>query len=260
MSEATNIERLRNRLLLRIRRRYRVVCAPIQIGAVRLNFTRIENPDSVLDMVVDEVDRYERLHGKQKSGEDLHLPYWAELWDSAPAVGQYLASVDGRKLLVRRHADQPVNVLDLGCGMGLAGATAAAMGADVLFADLEPHALLFARLNSLPWQHHVRTRRLNWRTDHLGERFPLILGADILYERAQWVYLEPFWRKHLAADGTIILGEPGRPTGDAFIEWIAQHGWDFSTHLEHVTTRPQPVRIFVLRPRSASSSTKTPHP
>ena len=41
--------------------------------------------------------------------------------------------------------------------MGLTGTVAAAMGADVTFADLEAPALLFARMNSLPFdpEEHV---------------------------------------------------------------------------------------------------------
>src|SRR5262245_66037430 len=99
------------------------------------------------------------------------------------------------------------NVLDLGCGMGLSGTAAAALGARVLFADLEAAALLFARLNSVPYRGRVRTRQTDWRRDNLGERFDLILGADILYERKQWENLEPFWRAHLAPSGSILLGE-----------------------------------------------------
>ena len=250
LARAEQIDRLRQRLLLRIRRRYSVSFVPLDVGRLHLHFVRIENADRVLDMVADEVDRDERKHGKRKYGEELHLPYWAELWDSAPAVGQYLTSVDGRRLLSRRQPDAGPNVLDLGCGMGLAGTTAAALGARVLFADLEPHALLFARLNSLPWFEQVRTRRLNWRTDNLAEKFEVILGADILYEKAQWVHLEPFWDAHLAADGAVILGEPGRPTGDEFLQWIADRPWTAAMHLERIATRDKPVRVLVLRRRT----------
>jgi len=129
----------------------------------------------------------------------------------------------------------------------LTGTVAARLGMRVLFADREPPALLFARLNSLADAPRVRTRRLNWQTDRLGETFDLILGADILYEKRQWDFLEPFWRAHLAAGGTVLLGEPGRQTGDQFLDWIrARGGWDLRQHSEKVTTRPTPIRLFEL--------------
>ena len=87
---------------------------------------------------------------------------------------------------------------------------------------------------------------MNWQKDDLGERFDLILGADILYERAQWDHLIRFWRAHMARDGLILLGEPGRQSGDLFITWIAEQGWNLEQLEEPVTTRPRPVRIFRL--------------
>jgi predicted nicotinamide N-methyase len=171
--------------------------------------------------------------------DQLHLPYWAELWDSAVGMGQWLA----------RQAptlSQGLSVLDLGCGMGLSGTVAATVGHRVLFADLEPPALLFARLNSLAWTQRVRARRLDWRKDRLGERFDLILGADILYERKQWDHLEPFWREHLAPAGSVLLGEPGRRTGELFVEWIRARGWTLEELAEPVETRSKPIRLFRL--------------
>jgi hypothetical protein len=134
--------------------------------------------------------------------------------------------------------------------MGLSGTVAAGLGARVLFADLEAPALLFARLNSLPWRRRVRTRQLDWQCDRLDERFDLILGADILYEKAQWPFLEPFWRAHLAPGGSVLLGEPGRGTGDQFIPWIAVRGWSLETFEQPVPTRPRPIRLFKLRVRA----------
>jgi predicted nicotinamide N-methyase len=131
--------------------------------------------------------------------------------------------------------------------MGLSGTVAAALGHRVLFADLEPAALLFARLNSLAWNDRVRARRLNWRSDELAESFDLILGADILYERAQWAHLDRFWQQHLRAGGRILLGEPGRQSGDMFIAWIQSRGWHLAQLIEPVATRPKPIRLFVLR-------------
>ena len=226
------------RLLARIHRRYQTKTQTWRIGLLEIPFTRIADPDVVLDQVAAEEDRREKVSGKRHEGEELHLPYWAELWESGLGIGQLLVS--SPQLVLGK------NVLDLGCGMGLAGTVAAALGAHVLFADLEPDSLLFATLNSLPWREKVRTRRLNWQKDQLDEQFDLILGADILYEKQQWAFLEPFWRKHIAPAGSILLGEPGRQTGNLFLEWIKTKNWKLALSEQPVPTRPRPIRVFHL--------------
>ena len=231
----------RHRLLHRIHRRYQTTEQIVGLNGVKFPFVRVTDPDVVLDQVAAEVDLHERLHGREASGQMMHLPYWAELWDSAMGIALHLAE-NASRLNLRK-----LSVLDLGCGMGLSGAAAAGLGARLLFADLESPALLFARLNSLPWRRRVRTRQLNWQRDRLNERFDLIIGADILYEKAQWPYLEPFWRAHLNAGGTALLGEPGRSTGDMFQQWIADRGWLLERLEQPVSTREKPIRLFALK-------------
>ena len=240
----------RHQLLRRIHARYRTVTETVRVGPLAFPFTRIADPDRVLDEVAAEEDRLEKVSGRRADGDYLHLPYWAELWDSAMGVAQWLVeNVNG---IPRKVSD--LSALDLGCGMGLTGTVAAALGARVIFADIATPALLFARLNSLPSRGRVRTRQLDWRRDRLGERFDLILGADILYERKQWEYLEPFWRAHLAPGGTVLLGEPGRRTGDAFPEWIRARDWALHTEERLVPSRPEPIRLFLLAQRKEHGS------
>jgi len=244
--------RFRRRLLERIRRRYDILTERLRAGWLEVVFTRIADPSRVFDEVARDEDSKDRLAGRRRPGDELHIPYWAELWESSLGVGQLLAGEDGRRLLAGRGGGR-TSVLDLGCGMGFAGCVAAALGAQVLFADLEPPALLFAALNSLPWRDQVRTRRLNWRTDTLDERFNLILGADILYERQQWEYLEPFWRRHLLPGGKILLGEPGRQTGAGFLEWIAPRGWRIEPLTAHLADRNKTIRLFLTAPAETRS-------
>jgi predicted nicotinamide N-methyase len=230
------LTKLRDQLLWRIRRKWETLTERVNVGPLTLHFTRIADPNVVLDRVAEEEDRRDKLAGHRRDQAVLHLPYWAELWDSALAVAEEVAAthVAGR------------DVLDLGCGMGLTGTVAAALGANVLFADLEPDALLFAQLNSLPWRNRTRTRQLNWQTARLHQRFDLIIGADILYERTQWPHLEPFWRGHLKPGGAILLGEPGRQTGDLFLDWIKPRSWTLYQSHRPVPTRPKPIRLFKL--------------
>jgi predicted nicotinamide N-methyase len=238
--ETDALRRLRGRLLHRIQRRYPTVTEQRQLGPESLSFTRVADPDLVLDQVVEECDRIEQQTGVRLQ-DPLHLPYWAELWDSAGGVGAYLLEkADGKTVLAGK------SVLDLGCGMGLTGTICAALGARVMMADLEAAPLLFARFNSLPWRQNVRLRRLDWQRDVLAERFDVIVGADILYERKQWEFLDDFWKRHLAGGGEIILGEPGRMTGDTFLEWAPQRGWGLERSDRKVPTREAPVRVLRL--------------
>ena len=230
-----------------------MVTEPVELSSLRLSFTRVADPDRVLDDIAADEDRRERATGRRASDDQLHLPYWAELWDSAFGIGQFLVRNRTEDSGLRTQPERAIprsvlsrSVLDLGCGMGFAGTVAAACGHRVLFADLESPALLFARLNSLTWRQRVRTRQLNWRTDRLDERFDLILGADILYERKQWDHLEPFWRAHLADNGSVLLGEPGRRTGELFVDWIRERGWNLGELAEPVETRSNPIRLFRL--------------
>jgi predicted nicotinamide N-methyase len=239
MLSMTKLAETRCRLLERIGRKYVTVTQTHAVGPLRLKFTRIADADVVLDQIVEAEDRREKITGQRRSGNELHLPYWAELWDSAFGIAAHL--VDRKSQIQNCKC-----VLDLGCGMGFAGMAAAAMGAKVLFADIEADALLFARLNTLPWKNRVRTRQLNWQSDRLDESFDLILGADVLYDRTQWEFLDAFFRAHLRADGRVLLGEPGRQTGEMFTSWITQRGWNLTHASEKIPTRPAPIRIFQL--------------
>src|SRR5690349_6446616 len=117
----------RARLLSRIHRQYETVTENRMIGAAAVPFTRIKDPDRVLDQVVEECDRRERQSGVRLE-DPQHLPYWAELWDSAGGVGQILINH------LSKLEGPPPRTLDLGRGMGLTGTIAAAMGAPVLLA------------------------------------------------------------------------------------------------------------------------------
>lgn len=244
--------RRRAALLRRIHRTYQTRVVRLDLGPLALDFVRVADPDVVLDMVAEEEGRIHRLTGRSPAADQLHLPYWAELWDSAPALAQFLAR--HWTTLGPGAAAPPRSVLDLGCGMGLSGTVAAALGARVLFADLETPALLFAELNSLPWRSRVRLRKVNWQAQDLEERFDLVLGADIIYERAQWQYLEPFFRRHVGGRGRVLLGEPGRPAGEAFPAWAASRGWSVERFDERLAGREQPIHILSLANRSGRTT------
>lgn len=274
--------RLRLRLLTRIHRSYQTIEQTLQVGPLAIAFTRPADPNVALNNAVAAEAQRDRQTGRSHSGDEIHLPYWAQLWDSSLGMGVFMVrqwaqmhapdqdsavAKLARNLMRQGQAWRPptvrppqtprfptggaarARVLDLGCGMGLTGAVAARLGAAVTFADLEPWALIFSRLNSLSDRAHCHYRRLNWRTDRLTQRFDLILGADVLYERQQWEPLDAFFQHHLADGGAVLLGEPGRVTGDDYPAWIAQRPWGFD-RFDQSLPGGRPIRIFQLTRKS----------
>ena len=65
-----------------------------------------------------------------------------------------------------------------------------------------------------------------------------------MYDRNQWDFLERFWRAHLTDRGVVLLGEPGRNSGDVFIDWIAKRGWQLEQFQQTIPTREAPIRLF----------------
>jgi predicted nicotinamide N-methyase len=214
-------------LLQQIRQQYDIVSEEICLGDLTLEFWRVADPESVLDE-----EALLRSHA-----ELPWQPYWAESWDTAYGVAGELADRDVEGL----------RVLDLGCGLGLTGTVAAARGAEVVMADYAPPALPFARLNSWPWREHVQVLQLDWRTDSLGQKFDLIVGSDILYDREDLPYLDAFWRGHLGGGGSILLGDPTRLLTREFIQWIRRRGWQMEESRRHVPQSDRPIRLIELR-------------
>jgi len=237
------------RLHARLARRFDLITEPIAVGPLRIAFTRVADPEKVLDELCHRIDIEERLTGRRVTGDHLGLPYWAELWDSAIGIGQYLAmnTTDRRRADIDANPSPADTVLDLGCGMGLAGTVAAVMGADVTFADVETDCLLFSAVNGLRHSANVSWKKTDWQRDDLGRRFDLIIGSDVLYDRTQWPHLDAFFRRHLQPNGRVLLGEPGRQSGDLFIPWILERNWQFHQYDQSVPTRATPIRLFELK-------------
>ncbi len=247
MDRKIKISRLENRLA----RRFDLTTETIPVGPLRVQFTRVKDPEKVLDDLCAKIDAHEQATGTRIAGDDLGLPYWAELWDSSIGVGHWLIRESENWRPTKQEIADGVSprsktVLDLGCGMGLAGTVAALLGAEVTFGDIEKDCLLFSALNGLRYSEHVKSRKVNWQKDDLKEKFDLIIGSDVLYDKTQWEYLHPFFQKHLVKSGKIILGEPGRQTGELFVPWIQERGWVLKEQRETVPTRSVPIRLFEL--------------
>lgn len=152
-----------------------------------------------------------------------HPPYGLLLWESSVALAKVLAR-RGRAGLSGR------TVLELGCGIGLAGLVAASHGARVLMTDYLRVALDIAAENARRNRlRNIETQLLDWRDWTGAERFDLIIGADIAYETEMHGALLKVLATGLLPRGEVILADPSRDQGAAFTDHLSAIGWRCET-------------------------------
>jgi predicted nicotinamide N-methyase len=125
-------------------------------------------------------------------------------------------------------------ILELGCGLGLAGIAAAKAGAFVTLSDYEHDALKFCRYNAMRNLSEniidsIRFLYLDWRELPALEKFDMILAADVVYERRNFFPLIEVLQKLLEPNGIAIITEPGRTIGEHFLAMLREHGFELAT-------------------------------
>jgi predicted nicotinamide N-methyase len=149
---------------------------------------------------------------------DDYMPYWAYLWPGAFLLAEALAIHEG--------AWPGLEALELGCGLGLAGLTALARGLRVRFTDYDAAPLRFvarsAAENAFPAS-RFSTGILDW-TEPPEEQYPLILGADVLYERRLVPLVVGVIARMLAPGGGAWLAGPYRVATEDLYIWLDRHG------------------------------------
>jgi len=166
-------------------------------------------------------------------------PYWAHLWSGAEVLAGALP----------RDA---CCVLELGCGLGLPGLTAACRGARVTFVDRVPDALAFvrasARANGLATTDLVAA---DVTRPALAARFDLVLAAELVYERAAFPGLARVIAAHLAPGGRALLTDAGRIDTRAFYAELTSAGlaWHATDYRVREEGLPLTVKLVEITPR-----------
>ena len=147
------------------------------------------------------------------------FPFGLMLWESAPVLAEALA--ERPQLVAGRR------VLELGAGVGLAGLVARHLGAaQVRQTDTSEEALALcamnAELNEIEGIDIARGDWTDWRDDAL---YDLIIGSDILYDRAAHAPVMAILARNLAPGGRVLLTDPGRMDTPAFIAALESEGW-----------------------------------
>jgi ETFB lysine methyltransferase len=217
----------RLRYLLRtINTSYDTVLQEFAVEGLTIELLRVADVDALLD-------RFPKVQFRP----DERLPYWADLWPSSLALAKYLWEA----------ADlQAVEVLELGCGLGLVGIVASRKGGKVTCTDYEADALAFTRYNVLRNDcQQAIVRHLDWHAPTLSQAYGVIVASDILYERANFQPLLSMMQSALEPDGHFILAEPNRPVARDFLRLLRDHGFQYERSTADVEVGDERYRVSI---------------
>lgn len=148
---------------------------------------------------------------------DAHAPeppYWAHVWPGSRALARRTAQIEcaGRR------------IVDLGCGLGLAGIVAALRGALVTLVDRARASTQFARANAALNGCRVAVVQSDIRQPGIRGLFDYCLAADVTYDPALQEALASFLHRHLAPAGRAWCAESVRTFDPGFRQACTLYG------------------------------------
>jgi len=170
------------------------------------------------------------------AGEARRLGICSASW---PLFGLiWPSSIQMAQRLLRRPVDPDERILEIGCGLALPTLVGRRLGARITASDRHPLSRAFLEFNAeLNDIETVKYRHGQWGelggvcvrdtgVERLSDRYDLILGSDLLYDRNAPAELAYFIDDHAAARAEVWIVDPDRGHRPAFTREMAGYGFD----------------------------------
>jgi predicted nicotinamide N-methyase len=169
-------------------------------------------------LVIKRLEDYVDTEALLRDPDAPEPPYWAHVWPGGRALAQRMSQV----------ACAGLRVVEIGCGLGLAGIVAALRGAAVTLFDVAPEGVQFTRANADLNGCDVSVVQTDIRCPGIRGLFDYCLAADVTYDPALQRAVAGFVAAHLAPAGRAWCTESVRTFDQGFRCACEAHGLQVS--------------------------------
>jgi predicted nicotinamide N-methyase len=157
-------------------------------------------------LVIKRLEDYVDTEALLRDPDAPEPPYWAHVWPGSHTLAQRMSRAD--------CAGQ--RVVEIGCGLGLAGIVAALRGAQVTLFDAAREGVQFARANAAVNGCCVGVVQTDIRRPGIRGLFDYCLAADVTYDPGLQSAVARFVAAHLAPAGRAWCAESVRTLDPGF--------------------------------------------
>jgi predicted nicotinamide N-methyase len=202
------------------------VTPPEAVGEVVREHVLIEDRDFLIERPAASDTLLDHPAVRAAFAADEYMPYWADLWPAA----RMLAKVIVREPWPVPPSGERLHALEIGCGLGLPGITAMAVGLRVTFSDYDATALAFAADNARLNGHDAfDTLQMDWRYPPHNLRVPVVLASDLVYAMVNIDPLVKLIARVLAPGGLCLLTDQDRVPSHFLREALRDVGLTYTT-------------------------------
>ncbi len=161
------------------------------------------------------------------------------IWPS----GQMLAQ------LMDKRSIKGLRILEIGCGLALASLVLQRRGADITVSDHHPEMPAFLNNNTaLNDLADIGMISGAWEGEgEVSEKFDLIIGSDLLYERDHFDLLSGYIDRHAEVGATVMIVDPNRGHVGKFNRRMQELGYGCSEERAEATLEGnEPYRGRIL--------------
>lgn len=214
------------KVLKRLRKRFSVDFAPLQINDLQLNILKV-------------TDLEQLLGGKDPFENVSEFPFWIKLWESSMVLAGLMASLP---------PDPDKKILELGAGLAAPGLVASARGFQVTLSDYEPHILDFERVSAAAsGLDTIDFKIIDWKKPPEMEKFDIIIGAEILFRDEFFQPLLDVFNQYLAPEGVIYLSHDVRRKSLPKFLTLAEKEFNIGTQTKKMTTDDGELTVMLNR-------------